>query len=113
MNSSFLQQKSLSTPSASAEVPGKKSGKVNQNVEREKIKPIRKRKQNSLSQTDTLKFSLNTESERRYPKRKERINYAEAEVPDDDHYLCIIHFQITPFYKKSSFCLSLDFPNIS
>ena len=92
--SSFLQQKSLLTPSVSTEIPGKKSGKVDQNAEREKIKPIRKRQQKSLSQREILELNLYAESERRYPKRKERINYAEAEVPDDDHYLCKICFQI-------------------
>ncbi|XP_065050970.1 zinc finger protein 678-like isoform X2 [Rhopilema esculentum] len=51
-----------------------------------KITPIRKRK---ADRTTSFEKSVpeNEINQRRYPKRKERVNYVEAEVPDDDHYL--------------------------
>ncbi len=55
----------------------------------EKFEPIRKRRKietDVSSKTDAA--NPGQVSERRYPKRKERVDYTEAEVPDDDHYLC-------------------------
>ena len=51
----------------------------------EKLVPIRKRP--SHSSADTHHHKEETVSSR-YPKRVGRISYQEAEVPDDDNYLC-------------------------
>lgn len=63
--------------------------KTNQSSSTVRNKPIRKRKRSKSFPTELIKGAKSLkESGRRYPKRREPINYAEAEVPDDDHYLC-------------------------
>ena len=57
----------------------------------DKFQPIRKRRrkvETDVSPKTDLP-NLDQVAERRYPKRKERVDYTEAEVPNDDHYLCM------------------------
>ena len=56
----------------------------------EKFQPIRKRRRKveTMVSAKIKEYDLAQQTERRYPKRKERVDYTEAEVPDDDHYLC-------------------------
>ena len=64
------------------------SNKMVQKLKKDRIKPIRRRKPSNSSDKEIKDLSGLAENERRYPKRKRLVNYAEAEVPDDDHYLC-------------------------
>ena len=64
------------------------------------VNPIRKRKSEAIH---VVKEDKNDVC--RYPKRRSRVDYTEAEVPDDDHYLC-------KFIRYISFFLSYFVKNL-
>lgn len=87
-----LKKANVSDENPAASVRMRKSAAEKEDGERSdkktSMKPIRKRKLSNSSCVQIKDVSPSQENERRYPKRRERINYTEAEVPDDDHYLC-------------------------
>eukprot|EP00794_Sanderia_malayensis_P019464 gene19464-21387_t len=56
-------------------------------LKRAKINPIRQRTNKETGISTIVKKDQENQPVNRYPKRKQRIDYREAEVPDDDHYL--------------------------
>ena len=61
------------------------------------MKPIRNRLRQSSRTEVSVKNNKDSEVVSRYPKRGQRKNYKEDDVPDDDHYLCKLFLMLVMF----------------
>ena len=71
------------------ETDTKKKTEPNIELPKEVKLPIRKRPK-FVSSVKKFEEKLDPHTPNRYPKRSGRKNYKEDEVPDDDHYLCML-----------------------